>query len=189
MGLFPSAPAMPLPPIINVAGSIYSPFAHLVNAVGPGAPTNATLGNGLAMLFPLELPEPYIVTKGWWRNGSAGLTGSLQIGVYTPDFALIGASAQVVQAGVDAIQEAAFSPVITVPRGLCYLAIATSALGAISGYNVFGGTTAIALQLSKMTGILLVTSGAWPLPATLSPVVTSAGAALICGIANRSLVT
>lgn len=186
--LWTPPPVDSLPPILCMAGTKDAPFADLLHAVGPGAVINATLGNGLAMMWPLEVKEPYTVTKGWWRNGSTGLTGSLQVGIYTTDFQLLGASAQVVQAGADAIQEAAFSPSVLIPRGLCYVVIATSALGTISSYSTFGGSSAIALQLAKAMGILLVTSGAWPLPATLSPVVTTAGALMIFGIANRALV-
>lgn len=188
MALWPPAPAAVPPPIINVVGSPLSSLANLINAVGPGAPVNGTLGAGIAILYPLLLPDSYEVVKGWWRNGSTGLTGSLQIGVYTSDFVLLGASDQVVQAGADAIQDAAFSPSVVVPRGPCYVALATSALGNISAYGSFGGSSAVALQTAKATGSLLVLSGAFPLPDTLSPGVTSAGAAFWCGISNRSLV-
>lgn len=188
MPLWPSSPAAVPRPIINVVGSELSALACLINAVGPGAPVNGTLGAGIAILYPLLLPDAYVPTKGWWRNGSTGLAGSIQVGVYSSDFALIGASDQVVQAGVDAIQEAPFSTPVTIPRGACYVALATSGLGNLSAYSTFGGTTAVALQLAKATGSLLVLSGAFPLPATLTPGVTTAGAAFICGIANRSLV-
>jgi hypothetical protein len=165
------------PPVVNAATAFCAPFG----------PMNVTLAAGTAVLMPWELPEAYEVVKGYWRNGSASLAGSVQVGVYTADFRQLAASATAVQSGVDVLQEVAFSPTVLIPRGLVYLVVATSGAGTLSCFNTIGGSTAIALQLAKATGQLLASS-AYPLPATLTTVVTTVGLGLFYGVSNRSLV-
>lgn len=186
MGLWPATPSLLPPPLLSMAGTRESTFAMLLHAV-PGTFTQVTLAAGTMVLFPYLLPEPYAAVKGWWMNGVSALAGSVQIAVYSRDFALLAASATAVQAGLSVLQEVAFSPAVQIPRGLIFLAVATSAAGTIATYNSFGGNTTVATQLAKAAGMLLA-SPAYPAPATISPIVTTAGLALVAGLSNRALV-
>jgi hypothetical protein len=186
VGLWPASPSLLAPPLLSMSGTRESTFAMLLHAV-PGTFTQVTLAAGTMVLFPYLLPEPYTAVKGWWMNGSSGLAGSVQIAVYSRDFALLAASATAVQAGLSVLQEVAISPAVQLPRGLIFLALATSAAGTLATYNSFGGNTTVATQLGKAAGMLLA-SPAYPAPATISPIVTTAGLALVAGISNRALV-
>lgn len=186
MGLWPAPPAACAPPMLNASGGLGAPFGHLLNAA-PSAFTQVQLAAGTVVLTPLELPEPLVVQKGFWLNGSTGLAGSVQVGVYSDELGLLAAATGTVQAGASVLQEAAISPAVQLPRGLVYLAVATSGAGTLACWNAFGGSTAIALQLAKAAGLMLATGG-YPLPDSLTGVATTAGIALAYGLASRALV-
>lgn len=99
-------PGLPAPAVIHQTTDVSD--GHR----GVGSPVSAAWGQaGRATLWPLNLPEPYTVTRAWWLNGATAGTDSVDIGIYrmtdqsTGRVDLIRAMGATVTAGTSIAQE------------------------------------------------------------------------------------
>jgi hypothetical protein len=122
----------------------------------------------LAMFFPFILPEPCMITKLFWQNGTT-VAGTVDIGWYTAEGGRIISTGPQTQTGVSTTQliDIADTPL---PPGPSYLGLLlsspTATLWAVGGAAVFN---AMPLGVYQQA----VGSGTLPNPATFASVGTA----------------
>jgi hypothetical protein len=116
-------------------------------------------GTNTSWYWPIFVPEPCIITKLWWQNGS-GLSGTIDVGVYTEEGKRIistGATSQTTPATIQSVDIADTA----LPAGLLYFALGASA-----------GTAAFILWLAAGGDNFFSHGGkrefTYPLPATVA---------------------
>lgn len=79
---------------------------------------------GLVIFVPFWVPEPTIVTKLWWYNGTA-VAGNVDVGIYNEDATRIVSAGTTAAAGTSTTQSVNITDT-TIARGAYYMAICCS---------------------------------------------------------------
>lgn len=136
----------------------------------------------LARAYPFTVPEPTLINKLWWYNGST-VTGAttVDVGIYNEDGSVLMGHATATQATVSVIQEVDPTD-FTLPRGRYYMALVAS-----TTTTTFASHTST-VQLCKAMGLWQAALGSSVLTATITPATYVAGSVFIYGAAGRTLV-
>lgn len=152
-------------------------------ALAVAAPASTAWGtNNLARAVPFVLAKTVTLSKAFWYNGGVA-SGNVEVAVYSnaAPAARLCTTGAIAQGTISVLQEAALSGTLTLIPGRYYL---TLGLSSTTG-TVFASAPSI--QLLKSLGTVQAAT-TLPLPATLTPVVTSAAILPYCGVSLRSLV-
>lgn len=169
------------PPMI----STYSTYVLGPNIAGValGAPVGSnSVTAGRALILPLNLPEPVVIQKVFWITGDAGSGSALiDIGVYDETYNLIVSAGGV---ALGATATTLFDSTITTTRlgrGQYYIAIVVDTAGTFL-------TNSLGVSAAMRASGQMMQASAYPLPATLTPVVVNTSLIPAFGISQRSLV-
>lgn len=106
---------------------------------GQAVPSVGAFGaaTGDVALAPFTIPGPCLVQSMWWYNGTSGIGGNMDAGIYTVNtggttITRLCSTGAVVQAGTATLQSANVTTAIRLEPGTYYMAIS-----AVSG-NVYG---------------------------------------------------
>jgi hypothetical protein len=117
----------------------------------------STMTANRALYYPLVIPFPYPIKRFWIYNST--VAGNIDIGIYTREGTKVVSTGSVVQAGASVMQYISSSYLLS--PGSYYLALASSSTGGTQ-------TQSFGQNMARATGILQQT-GAFPLPATMTP--------------------
>lgn len=171
-----------------------SPMPLFVSTVSPHSAMMANRANGgtgftgavrtwvanLVNYCPMWLPFDYPVKRVFWWNGSTA-TSNADFGIYDDSGARIYNTGSTGQSGGTLPQYVTPASDFILPAGAYYFALTYS--GTTSrGYSLSGSANA-----SRLCGMLEETTGAFGLPATMTPVAFArAWAAPVCGVTRTT---
>ncbi len=126
-----------------------------------GATSGAWPLANMAIYIPVRVDTPVVVTKLFVVNGSA-VTGNVDIGLYTLDYARLLSTGSTAQSGTNAVQSIDVTDT-PLDAGLYYLALALSSGGATTFRQAPATVLAcrVAGQFEELSAL--------PLPATMTP--------------------
>ena len=128
-----------------------------------GPPTTTTWVANLVQYNPVSLPYDYPVSRVWWTNGGTVTTTNVDFGIYTADGTRIYNTGSTTMVGVTSVQYVTPTAFV-LPAGAYYFAwTCDNTTGRAQTYS--GSALA-----SQMVGLLEETTGAFGLPATMTPV-------------------
>lgn len=142
-----------------------------------------TFTANLAILVPITIDQP-VTAFQLWSSSTAQRVGNVDVGIYRSDFTRIistGSVATNTAPGLGLIITDVADTVLD--RGLYYLAWATN--NATPSFNNMSSSFFPVSRAASALGIYSMAS-AFPLPATVTPAVTTTSSIPYCGIAVRA---
>jgi hypothetical protein len=110
----------------------------------------------LAYYYPIVLPEPCVITKLFWQNGTT-VAGTVDLGWYTPEGGRIVSTGPQTQAGISATQVIDIADT-ALPPGPLYLGLlfssATGTVFAVAGGPLFNAMIVGMYQQAVGSGTL-----------------------------------
>lgn len=177
---FPS-PASPTPLLINTFMKYTCGFESRFVASSTTPSGGTTWIANLVQYIPISLPFPYPLKRFFWLNGSVNTTTNVDCGIYTVGGAKLASTGSTVMGTVSAWQYAAPTTTMILVPGMYYLAWTCD--NTTTRANCVAST---AVQ-GELTGLLQETTGAFGLPATMTPVAwAQAFGTQACGITRTT---
>lgn len=172
------------PPGDPLPGRILSPWSRIALGDTRGLISTPTTADrawpaaNVAILVPFQIIRSgYTVRQGWAFCGT-GTGGNFDVGVYDESFQLLASSGSTARAASTLVNTSGMSA-IELPPGDYYAALSAD------GTENFNGSVPVAGLLAA-AGVLEATS-AFPLPASLSPAITTRALLPQFGLAFRSV--
>lgn len=171
-----TAPAqiLPPPPIVSTL-SRHSLGLDIATGLSNTAPASTAWNITKGVIYvPVYLDQSMTALKLWWANGATVGTNNVDCGIYSssgflPASRLIN-TGSTLSAGANVVQSVDITDTFLAGPGLYFLAL------------TLDGVTATVMRIStggavnhKILGICVETTGAFGLPATATPVVTTVG--------------
>lgn len=175
MSIWPASPD-PVAPQMILAGGRFG--LGVAIAGGQSLQNSGAITASTAFLYPLTIPERILVYKLFWAIAVTVASSTIDVGIYTEDYARIISTGSTAAVAGPALQEVDVADTV-LDRGHYYLAVA-------------GGTTPPNLYRSAM-GTIQAAHGvarmaaAFPLPATVTPVSAINAFISVVGLACRPL--
>lgn len=176
MSQWPSLDLVPAGVITSVSLEALGDAIFGSGSIALSSFASATLAANRALFIPFVLGKPFVVTQGFWVNGSA-VAGTVDCGVYSNSGVRLGSTGATAQAGVSAIQGATLA--LTLGPGSYYMAIVLSS-GSATLFR--GAASADFLQSLGMAQ----QASASPLPATFTLANVSSAFLPMFGLTSRS---
>lgn len=148
---------------------------------GSTTPSAQTWTANLVIYIPIALPFPYPLQRFMWLNGSTIATSNVDCGIYTRGGAKLASTGTTAMVGTSAWQYAAPTTTMILAPGMYYLAWTCD--NTTSRANC---TAATSVQ-GELIGLLQETTGAFGLPAAMTPVAwAQAFGVQACGITRTT---
>lgn len=166
MSLWPSAPSLPVPPVIAITNRVAAGVD--IAATNTPAPASTAPGANRIYLSPFYLTETVVATSIQYIVGATS-NGNVQAGIYTEDLRQLVASAQVVQGAINDVQTLDITDTVLLGGRLYHVALGNaSATG-----TMFTANMSTSSHGNRRGGIYRMDL-ALPLPADLSATPRSA---------------
>lgn len=175
----------PQPVVWPLSIPSYGPFSSLnANALLSGlsgaASARAWTAN-LVAYSPFSLPFPYPVARIWWINGSTITSTNVDCGIYTADGVRLYNTGSTAMVGASSVQYATAAPSFVLDAANYYFAWTCNNTTS-RGYALYGSANS-----GRFAGLLQETTGAFGLPATMTPVAwAQAWAMSCCGVTRTT---
>jgi hypothetical protein len=121
-------PSLNRPGVVMITPWSYQSLGDVLVAMSQGSPTSQNFVTAnLAVFVPFSVPEPVMITKMFWGNGTA-VAGNLDAGIYDEAGTRLVSTGTTAQAGVSSVQVANVTDTV-LARGVYYLAFASDTSG------------------------------------------------------------
>lgn len=151
-------------------------FLHAPNALRSfeGTYVNTAWGTAnLARFWPVFIPEPFVVTKFFWVNGT--VSGNVDMGFYTTDGVRLISTGSTAMSGANAVQTVDVTDTL-IPDGLLYLAMAVD-----NNTGTFAHAGSVSSSAPELGCFQMATAFALPATATFAQASPTAFRFYKCG--------